>query len=266
MADQDLLSVAGLGLTFGRRLRRPGVRALDEVSLRVSRGQTVGVVGESGSGKTTLGRAILGLLPVDRGRIIFAGTDVTDLPAQQRSRLSERMQAVFQDPNSSLNPRRTIEQNVAEPLQVDRSLSAEQIRRRVGETLDAVGVPASAHQRYPGQFSGGQRQRVSIARALVSRPSLVVCDEAVSSLDVSVQAQVLNLLIELQRDRSLSYLFITHNLSVVHYVSDWIVVMRRGRIVESGPAEEIYRRPQHAYTQALLAAEPMVRPRRAQGR
>jgi oligopeptide/dipeptide ABC transporter ATP-binding protein len=255
-----LLELDDLAVVFARGLRRPPLRAVDGVSLKVMPRETVGVVGESGSGKTTIGRAILGLVPVSGGTVEFEGVDVTHLAHRKRRALAGDMQVVFQDPYSSLNPTRTIGQTLRESLRAQTDLGRTEVSHRVAEMLERVGLPADAAKRYPAHFSGGQRQRIAIARALMSRPRLVVCDEPVSSLDVSVQASVLNLLSELQRDFQLSYVFIAHDLAVVRYLSHRIVVLYRGRIMEAGAAATVYERPLHPYTRMLLEAAPALDP------
>lgn len=256
MFDTPLLEIEDLSVTFGGRRRGAKIRAVDGVSLAVTSGQTVGLVGESGSGKTTIGRAVLGLTPVTSGRISFREEDITALRARARRRLGAHLQIVFQDPNSSLDPRRSVGQAIAEPLEALTQASKGEISSRVREMLERVGLPESMADRSPRQLSGGQRQRVAIARALIVSPELVICDEAVSALDLSIQAQIVNLLRDLQHERSLSYLFIAHNLSVVHYISDWIVVLYRGQVMETGPADGVYRTPAHPYTRRLCASEP----------
>ncbi len=254
------------------------IRAVDGVSFDIPRGQTLGLVGESGCGKTTTGRAILRLVPATAGRVLFDGADVLALPQRALRVLRRRMQIVFQDPWSSLDPRMTVETIVGEPLAVHRGAAAaraldtprqgepearssrRQRRELVSAVLERVGLGTVYLTRYPHELSGGQRQRVSIARAIVLSPDLVVCDECVSALDVSVQAQILNLLSDLQRDLGLTYLFIAHHLAVVRHLSDRIVVMYLGRIVELGDRRDIFDQPRHPYTQALLAAVPSLAP------
>ncbi len=247
-----LLSVEHLTVSFGR-----GTAAVDDVSLTVGRGETVGLVGESGSGKTTIGRAVLGLATVTSGRIVFDGTDIGNVPAWARGTLASRLQTVFQDPSSSLNPARAVGLSVVEPLAAG-GVSAASLRARARELLHAVGLPAEAVSRYPHEFSGGQRQRIAIARALAAAPELVICDEPTSSLDLSTQAQMLNLLTSLREARGLSYLFISHDLAVVRHMAERVVVLYRGMVMESGPAELVSTRPLHPYSQALRASAPVA--------
>jgi ABC-type glutathione transport system ATPase component len=262
-----LLAVSGLTVDYRRQQRRaPPFRAVSDVDFDIWPSETLGLVGQSGSGKSTIGRAILGLVQPTAGAIVFEGADITRADAPTRRSLSARLQVVFQDPYSSLNPSRTIGQTLAEPLRVHLKLSRQELKARIGEALERVRLPASAADRYPGQFSGGQRQRIAIARALMLSPRLVVCDEPVSSLDLSVQAQVLNLLAELQRELAVSYLFIAHDLAVVRYLSHRIIVLECGRIVEAGAADQVYRRPDHPYTRALIAAAPVPDPEVQYGR
>jgi ABC-type glutathione transport system ATPase component len=255
-----LLDVRDLSVEYQRGGRGPTNRALTGVSLQIGRGETLGLVGESGSGKSTLGNAVLGLVPVRTGTIAFDGRDITRAGRAERRALSRHLQVIFQDPYSSLNPARAIGQTLAEPLLVHRQLDRRQTKEQVGDMLERVGLPADAAGRRPASFSGGQRQRVAIARALMLSPKLVICDEAVSALDLSVQAQVLNLLMDLQEDLSLSYLFISHDLDVIRLVSQRIAVLYHGAIVETGPAENVYSTPRHDYTRRLLAAVPVPDP------
>lgn len=258
--DDRLLEVRNLTVSYGVGRRAATFNAVDDVTLDICAEETVALVGESGSGKTTLGRAILGLAPVTRGTILFRGTEIAHASYKQRRALSRELQIVFQDPYSSLNPATTIGQTLAETLRPHGPVSKEETQARMTEMLERVGLPVDAASRYPSHFSGGQRQRIAIARALMVQPSLVICDEALSALDLSVQAQILNLLRELQEQLGLSYLFISHDLAVVRYLAHRIAVMYRGRIMELGTAADVYDRPSHPYTQALLSAAPVPDP------
>jgi len=259
MSQPPLLQVNDVRVDFTQG-RSPVFQALKGVSLRIDAGETVGLVGESGSGKTTLGRVILGLTEATAGQVLFDGQDITHLSRAARRELARDIQVVFQDPYGSLNPARTIGDTLAEPLLNDATLTRQDIQRRIVEVLERVGMPVDTASRYPNQFSGGQRQRIAIARAVIGKPRLVVCDEPVSALDLSVQAQVLNLLNELQRSMGLAMLFISHDLTVVRHVSHRTVVLYRGDIVEQGSAEQVHHHPQHPYTRALLAAAPVPDP------
>jgi peptide/nickel transport system ATP-binding protein len=237
------------------------VRAVDGVDAEIHRGKTLGLVGESGCGKTTLGKALLQLVRPTGGQVLYDGTDLTTLSRAELLPYRRRMQIVFQDPYSSLNPRMMVGEIIEEGMKVH-SIGADRDERRelMGQILERVGLDPGMIHRYPHEFSGGQRQRISIARALAVDPEFIICDEATSALDVSVQAQILNLLEGLQAERNLTYLFITHDLSVVEYLSDGVAVMYLGRIVEYGPTERIFREPRHPYTRALLAAVPKIDP------
>lgn len=234
------------------------VRAVDDVSLTLERGQTLGLVGESGCGKSTLARCILGLQPITEGQVIFDGQDLATMSRGERRRARREMQMVFQDPYGSLNPRRRVGSIISDPLSINTKMTRREQRTRAQDLMDLVGLNPEHYNRFPADFSGGQRQRIGVARALALNPKLIVCDEPVSALDVSIQAQVLNLLASLQREMNLSYLFISHNLTVVEHVSDRVAVMYLGSIIERGTADEIYRSPRHPYTNALLSAAPMV--------
>jgi oligopeptide transport system ATP-binding protein len=238
------------------------VRAVDDVSFEVRAGETLGLVGESGSGKTTTGYCVLQLLKPTSGSVVFDGQDLTTMNKKGLRHVRRDLQVVFQDPYASLNPRMTVGDIVSEPLLVHDIGDRRSRRRSSEQLLEVVGFNPDFINRYPHEFSGGQRQRIGIARALALNPSLIVCDEPVSALDVSIQAQILNLLKDLQREFGLAYLFIAHDLAVVRTMSDRIAVMNRGKIVEIGPAEEVYTNPQDPYSQALLAAVPIPDPRR----
>jgi len=256
-----LLRVTGLRAHFQVRHQgsRAVLRAVDGVDLRVGAGESLGLVGESGCGKSTVARTIVGLERASAGRVEFDGADITNLRGR-RPEVRRGIQMVFQDPYASLNPRMRVGDIVAEPLRVHRLADRAGARREAAALLERVGLPADAARRYPHEFSGGQRQRVGVARALALRPRLILADEPVSALDVSVQAQLLTLLRDIQRERGLSLLFISHNLEVVRYMCDRVAVMYLGRVVEHGPTDEVFARPRHPYTRALLSAVPLVDP------
>jgi peptide/nickel transport system ATP-binding protein len=255
-----LLEVKDLEVAYpGKGFRAKPFQALKGVSLDIKPGETVGLVGESGSGKTTLGRAVLGLAPVTGGSIVYDGHDISHLNRRERRDLASEIQVVFQDPYSSLNPSLTIEQILAEPL-TTRGVGGKAARARVGDLLDRVGLPSNAASRLPREFSGGQRQRVAIARALALDPKLIVCDEPVSALDLSTQARVLDLFIEIQERTGVAYLFISHDLAVVRHISHRVAVMYRGELVETGDGDQVTARPEHPYTQRLFLAAPVPNP------
>ena len=251
----SLLEVSALTVRYRRT-----ITALRDVTLTLAPGETVALVGESGSGKSTLGNAILGLVPAAAGSIRFDGTDITGFGVRQRRPLTKDIQAVFQDPYGSLNPVRPVGQALAEPLLAHAKLSRATTAARVGAALERVGLSADAAARYPAQFSGGQRQRIAIARALMLSPRLIVCDEPLSALDLSVQAQVLNLLKAVQRESGVSYLFITHDLAIVPHIAHRVVVLYQGRVVEAGPAGQVCDHPSDPYTRRLIAAAPVPDP------
>src|SRR6478736_3057360 len=236
------------------------VRAVEDVSFEIAQGETLGLVGESGCGKTTVGRLLLRLLEPTAGSVRFAGRDLSTLGRSELRQMRRRMQLVFQDPYSSLNPRRTVGDAIGEPLFVHGLAKGAEIDRKVSQLLERVGLPGSYRSRYPHEFSGGQRQRVCIARALSLEPELIVCDEAVSALDISIQAQILNLLGDLQDELGLTYLFVSHNLNVVRHVADRIAVMYLGKLVEVAAAGDLFSAPLHPYTRALLSANPVPDP------
>jgi oligopeptide/dipeptide ABC transporter ATP-binding protein len=241
------------------------VRAVNGVSLELAAGETLGLVGESGCGKSTLGKAILKLVPVAAGAIVVDGVDIAPLGRVELAEMRRKVQMIFQDPYGSLNPRSTVGRSVAQPL-VIAGWKAGAINRRVETLLGWVGLPSDARQRYPHEFSGGQRQRIGIARALALNPKLIICDEPVSALDVSVRAQVINLLEDLKGEFGVSYLFISHDLSVVEHIADRVAVMYLGTLVEVGARDQIWRNPRHPYTKALLAAAPIADPKAARAR
>jgi len=254
----NLTKVFALGESvFGGGATRE-VRAVDDVTLDIQSGETLGLVGESGSGKSTLGRLVLRLIEPTSGKIVFEGRDLVTAGHTQMRRLRRDMQIIFQDPFGSLDPRMRVEDVISEPLIIHETLSADARRARVAELLRAVGLDQSAMRRFPHEFSGGQRQRIGIARALALHPKFIVADEPVSALDVSVGAQIVNLLAQLQREFGLTYLFISHSMPVVRYLATRIAVMYRGKIVEVGPTEQITERPKHPYTRSLLEATPEV--------
>lgn len=263
--EQDLLQVSHLKKYFSIRggvlSREIGqVKAVDDVSFSVKKGETLGLVGESGCGKSTTGRSILRLIEPTEGQVLFEGQDITRMSSEELRRMRRDMQIVFQDPFASLNPRHTVERILEEPLIVHKIGNAKERKERVMHLLEVVGLHASYAKRFPHQFSGGQRQRIGIARALAVNPKLIIADEPVSALDVSIQSQVLNLMQELQQEFNLTYIFIAHDLSVVKHISDRVGVMYLGRLVELADKDRLYESPKHPYTQALLSAVPSIDP------
>ena len=253
-----IMEVKNLGVYFAENKsegkKKVFFRAVDDISFVLNKGETLGLVGESGCGKSTLGRSLVGLIPVDTGQILFKGTDLAALPVRGWRDMRRHIQMVFQDPYSSLNPRMTVGDALMEPLMVHGIVPKIELSKEAIRLLGLVQLPADALDRYPHQFSGGQRQRIGIARALALRPELLICDESVSALDVSIQAQILNLLKDLQRELQLTYLFISHDLAVVHYISDRVMVMRAGKIVESGEAGQVLKQPKDEYTKRIVAS------------
>jgi len=258
----NVLDVKNLDVTYpAKGFGKTGFKALNDININVGQGETLGLVGESGSGKTTLGRAILGLAPVTAGSIDFLGKEISHASRNERRVLSRDLQVVFQDPYTSLNPSMEIGQILAEPLQIQ-GMDGAAATKRIAELLDQVGLPSDAMHRLPREFSGGQRQRVAIARALALSPKLIVCDEPVSALDLTTQARILDLFLQIQKDTGVSYLFVSHDLDVVRHISHRVAVMYKGEIVEQGPASQVTVNPTHPYTQRLLMASPVPDPDR----
>ena len=261
--SRTLLEVEGLKVHFpvtsGVLRRTTGcIKAVDGISFRVRSGETLGIVGESGSGKTTAGRAILRLTRITEGNVRMDGTEIAAADRRTLKRMRPLMQMIFQDPQSSLNPRMTVADIIGEPLDEHRRLTRRERASRIGELIDAVGLNRDCTARFPHEFSGGQRQRIGIARALALNPRLIVCDEPIASLDLSIQAQIVNLLADLQQDFALAYLFISHDLGMIRHMADGVAVMYLGKIVELAPTDALYRSPRHPYTQALLSAAPEI--------
>jgi len=269
MTDDVLVRVDNLVKYFPVRtsgmIRRTvgQVQAVDGVSLEIPRGKTLGLVGETGCGKSTLARCIAGLLPVTSGTVNFDGSDITNLSRRRMIPYRREIQMIFQDPYGSLNPRRRVGAIIGDPFAIHKTVTGSERKRKVQELMERVGLNPEHYNRFPAEFSGGQRQRIGVARALALQPKLIICDEPVSALDVSIQAQVLNLLSDLQRDFGLSYLFIAHDLEVVRHVSDEVMVMYLGRVAEAGPKAPVYDNPRHPYTAALLSAAPAADPETA---
>lgn len=264
--SKNLLTCSNVVVEYpGKGFRAKPFRALHEVSIEIAAGETLGLVGESGSGKTTLGRGILGLAPVTEGSITFLGKEITAASRKDRRELSKDMQVVFQDPYTSLNPSLEVGQILAEPLEIQ-GMEATAAKKRIAELLDQVGLPSDAINRLPREFSGGQRQRVAIARALALQPKLIVCDEPVSALDLTTQARILDLFLQIQKDTGVAYLFVSHDLDVVRHISHRVAVMYQGEIVEQGLASQVTVTPNHPYTQRLLMASPVPDPDRQEKR
>lgn len=261
---EPLLTVEELKVYFNKKSNlfsrgpKGEIKAVDRISLEIQPNEIHGLVGESGSGKSTLGRAIMGLNPVTGGEIRFKGRNIMDKSYRSDPKERLKIQMIFQDPNSSLNPNMKIKEILAEPILINRILPKREIPDRLAELMDTVDLPEKFLERYPHQLSGGQRQRIAVARALATKPELIVADEPTSALDVSVQAQLLNLLMDLKRIEGLSILFISHNLSVVRYISDRISVMQQGEVLETGTAEELFSRPNHPYTKKLISTIPQI--------
>lgn len=261
-----ILTVTDLDISFpGKGFRAPRNRVLKDVSLSIRPGETLGLVGESGSGKTTIGRAVLGLVPVDSGSIVFEGRNIEKASRRERRRISRDLQVVFQDPYTSLNPSMTVGDTLTEPL-LAQGVGRAEARSRVADLLDRVRLPRGAADRLPREFSGGQRQRVAIARALAVEPKLIVCDEPVSALDLTTQERVLELLAEIQESTGVAYLFISHDLTVVRHMSHRVAVIYRGEIVEQGDTVQVTEHPEQPYTRKLLLAAPVVDPERQRER
>ena len=254
----NILELNNVRKEFHTSSSKRAIVAVDNVSLKLEKGKTLGIVGESGSGKSTLGRLMLRLIEPTAGEINFDDVNLLNLKNTELRKMRSKMQMIFQDPMSSLNPRMSIRQLVSEPLEIHKNLKASKQNAAVEEIIAKVGLEKSALDKYPHEFSGGQRQRISIARAVINNPSLIVADEPVSALDVSIQSQILNLLMDLRNDLNLSFVFISHDLSVVRHIADEVAVMYFGNIVEIAPADQLFSNPQHPYTQALISAIPQV--------
>ena len=260
MAKEQEILLKGQGLVKEFKSGKQVVHAVSDVDIEIRRGETLSLVGESGCGKSTLGRLLLGLLPPTAGKIWFEGQELTAMDRKEFQKIRRDIQCIFQDPYSSLDPRLSVASSIAEPLVINKIGTKESRQKRVEELLKIVGIPVEYKNRFPHQFSGGQRQRIGIARALALKPKLIVCDEPISALDVSIQAQVLNLLMDLQQEMGLTYLFISHDLNVVRCISDRIYIMYLGSVCEYGEAEAIFEHPRHPYTHFLLSAVPVVDP------
>jgi oligopeptide/dipeptide ABC transporter ATP-binding protein len=260
MSNQPLLTVSGLAKEFAIKGNKQKIKAVDGVSFTLNAGETLGVVGESGSGKSTLGRLVLRLLEPTAGEITFDGEKISELKPKELRAARRQMQMIFQDPFASLDPRMTIEALIREPLDIHKIGTESERAEMVKNIVSHVGLTPDALTRYPHEFSGGQRQRISIARAIITRPKLIVADEPVSALDVSIQSQILNLMLDLRKEMNLTYVFISHDLSVIQHIADKVAVMYLGKIVEFASVEEIFKNPQHPYTKALISAVPQINP------
>ena len=261
-----LMKADNVSVTFRGKNGKANVKAVDGVSLSIRKGEVLGIVGESGCGKSTLGRAFLNLIPLSGGSVSYQGQDLSKLSPREMKEMRKKIQVIFQDPSASLNPRRTVKQILTEPYLIHGIKDKKQIEADIIRLLELVGLAEYHLSRYPYELSGGQKQRIGIARALALKPELIICDEAVSALDVSVQAQVLNLLMELKDKLGLTYLFISHNLNVIYQISDRVGVMYLGRLVEIGPYKSLYENPCHPYTEALLSAIPQIDPEKRRER
>jgi len=260
MSNQPLLTVSGLAKEFVIKGNKQKIKAVDGVSFTLNAGETLGVVGESGSGKSTLGRLVLRLLEPTAGEITFDGEKISELKPKELRAARRQMQMIFQDPFASLDPRMTIEALIREPLDIHKIGTDSERSEMVKNIVGHVGLTPDALTRYPHEFSGGQRQRISIARAIITRPKLIVADEPVSALDVSIQSQILNLMLDLRKEMNLTYIFISHDLSVIQHIADKVAVMYLGKIVEFASVEDIFNNPQHPYTKALISAVPQINP------
>ena len=254
----NILKIENLRKEFTNKVTKKPIVAVDNISLSLERGKTLGIVGESGSGKSTLGRIMLRLVEPTSGKIVFNGADITDQKPAELRKLRSKMQMIFQDPMASLDPRMSVRELIQEPLDIHNIGSKAERSKAVEDIAEKVGIAKSALEKFPHEFSGGQRQRISIARAVINKPDLIIADEPVSALDVSIQAQILNLLKELRRELNLSFIFISHDLSVVNYFCDEVAVMYLGNIVEFAPTAELFANPKHPYTQALISAIPEI--------